>query len=265
MVITSTANPQIRRLVQMQKKARERRDAGLFIAEGRKMYVEAPAGWVTQTFMTEDIYRRFREEGILRGEPVLVSESVFRAISDTQTPQGVLLVLRQPRYKREDLCPDTSGRNNLPPFLLVLEHLQDPGNLGTIFRTAEGAGVSGIFLSADSADPFNPKVVRSTMGSIYRMPFFITEQLTSDMEWLRKKGVVLFAAHLEGSVPYDSCDYTGPCALLIGNEANGLTDAATRLADTRIRIPMCGKVESLNAGVAASILAYEARRQRSRT
>ncbi|MCD8014417.1 MAG: RNA methyltransferase [Lachnospiraceae bacterium] len=149
-----------------------------------------------------------------------------------------------------------------PSLIMALENLQDPGNLGTILRTAEGAGVTGILLGPGCADLYNPKVIRSTMGSIYRMPFYYTEDMRRDICALRGKGVRWYAAHLEGSVPYDEPVYREPCGFLIGNESRGLTEATAALADARIRIPMCGQVESLNASVAASILMYEANRQR---
>ena len=142
--------------------------------------------------------------------------------------------------------------------LLVLERLQDPGNLGTILRTAEAAGMNGVILSADSVDAFNPKVVRSTMGAILRVPFLYAENWTETLDALKATGVTLYAAHLQGSVPYTEPHYGERCAILIGNEANGLTDETTARADVRVRIPMEGQAESLNAAVAAAILMYRA-------
>ena len=145
---------------------------------------------------------------------------------------------------------------------MVLEDLQDPGNAGTIFRTAEGAGVDGIFLTRTCVDITNPKVIRSTMGSIYRMPFLYVESVVSLKEQLEKHHIRLFAAHLQGRNIYDKEDYVGGTAFLIGNEGKGLTDQASQAADCLIRIPMKGQVESLNAAMAAGILMYEAARQR---
>ncbi len=148
------------------------------------------------------------------------------------------------------------------PLLLVTENVQDPGNLGTMFRTAEGAGVTGILMSRDTVDIFNPKTIRSTMGSIYRMPFLYTEDLKKDISELQKEGIHFYAAHLKGKASYDEADYQKPSAFLIGNEGNGLTTEIADLADVYIRIPMEGKLESLNAAMAAGILMYEANRQR---
>lgn len=147
-------------------------------------------------------------------------------------------------------------------MLLVLDNLQDPGNLGTIFRTAEAAGVTGIILSKDSVDIYNPKVIRSTMGAIFRMPFVYVEKLTDTIEELKAHQIQVYAAHLDGKNAYDEECYLNGTAYLIGNEGNGLRQEVADCADTWIRIPMLGQAESLNAAVAASILMFEAARQR---
>lgn len=260
-MITSTSNQQVKNLIQLQKKAKIRNEQDVFVVEGIKMYEEAPVDRVVQTFMSESFYRRYTEKGRdrLRDDQVTVlSDSVFAAVSDTRTPQGVLCVLRQYHYAPDDL---TACAN---PLLIVLENLQDPGNLGTIVRTAEGAGVTGILLTSESVDIYNPKVIRSTMGSIYRMPFYYTDRLFEVMKGLKKQGIRFYAAHLQGSVPYDQPDYAGASAFMIGNESRGLSSAAAEAADACVRIPMHGKVESLNAGIAAAVLMYEASRQRRR-
>ena len=179
-------------------------------------------------------------------------------MSDTQTPQGILTVLKKPSYTVDDIL---QGEN---PLVMILEDLQDPGNAGTIFRTGEGAGVSGIFLTRTCVDVTNPKVIRSTMGSIYRMPFLYVEDVVSLKQELTQRKIRTYAAHLQGKNTYDREEYTGGTAFLIGNEGKGLTEEAARTADTLIRIPMCGRVESLNAAMAAGILMYEAARQRRR-
>lgn len=186
----------------------------------------------------------------------VLADRVFAQVSDTKTPQGILCVLEQFHYT----LPDLLKRKN--PHLLLLEDLQDPGNLGTILRTAEGAGVDGIILSRGCVDLYNPKTIRSTMGSVYRMPFLYTETLADVLPVLGKKGIRTYAAHLQGQKDYDQEDYRTGCAFLIGNEGNGLSGELSRQADAWIRIPMKGKLESLNAAVAASILMYEVFRQR---
>ncbi|MCD7956025.1 MAG: RNA methyltransferase [Lachnospiraceae bacterium] len=284
-MITSTSNARVKQLMQLQKKAKTRNEQDVFVVEGIKMFREIPPGRLVQTFVSEHFYQE-NKSIITNGSPVTVlSDHVFESVSDTRTPQGVLALVRQYHYELEDLL----GKG-VHPLILALENLQDPGNLGTIFRMAEGAGVTGILLSPGCADIYNPKVIRSTMGSVYRMPFYyaqgrvrklaayaaraprgrvgdkspysITDDLRRDILAFREKGVCWHAAHLEGSVPYDEADYRGPCGILIGNESKGLTAETAALADRRVRIPMCGQVESLNAAVAASVLAYEANRQR---
>ena len=150
-----------------------------------------------------------------------------------------------------------------PALLMILEDLQDPGNLGTILRTGEGAGVTGIILSKNSVDIYNPKVIRSTMGSVYRVPFCYTSSIREEiLPWLREKKITGYAAHLEGKNSYDREDYTKGTAFFIGNEGNGLSRELSEKADIWIRIPMEGQVESLNAAMASGILMYEAYRQR---
>ena len=148
------------------------------------------------------------------------------------------------------------------PLFLVLEDLQDPGNMGTIFRTAEGAGVDGIFMSTNCVDIYNPKVIRSTMGSVYRVPFVYVEDLPAVLDSLKDYGITAYAAHLEGKNRYDQECYRKGTAFLIGNEGNGLREEVAERADIRIRIPMEGQVESLNAAIAAAVLMFEAGRQR---
>lgn len=180
----------------------------------------------------------------------IVSDAAFCAVAETVTPQGVIAIVRMPEYSVGSMI--AGGRTRL----LLLESLRDPGNLGTILRTAEAAGMSGVVLSADSVDAFNPKVVRSTMGAILRVPFCYAEDFPKTLAKLKESGVKLYAAHLKGSVPYTEAAYGDRIGILIGNEANGLTDEVTALADERIRIPMEGQAESLNAAVAAAILMY---------
>ncbi len=145
---------------------------------------------------------------------------------------------------------------------MVLDHLQDPGNVGTILRAGEAAGVTGVILSAGCADIYNPKVIRSTMGSIYRMPFVYVEDLPEVLEELKRRGIHCYAAYLEGKNSYDRESYVKGSAFLIGNEGNGLSEEVAACADIRIRIPMLGQVESLNAAAAATVLMFEAARQR---
>lgn len=256
-MITSTSNPQMKKIIQLSKKAKLRNEEQTFIVEGVKMFQELPRELLKSVYVSESFLREEKNRKMLNGLAYeSVSDPVFRTVSDTKTPQGILCLVRQLHYELSDLMKPKK------PRLLLLEGLQDPGNLGTIMRTGEGAGISGIILNRESVDIYNPKVIRSTMGSIYRVPFIYVETLSEILPELKKKGITTYASHLQGTCDYDKKDYTSGCAFFVGNEGNGLSDELSGLADSLIRIPMEGKLESLNAAVAACILMYEASRQR---
>lgn len=260
-MITSSSNPKIRQVVQWQTKSRERRAAGVFLTEGFKMYEEAPVEAIREVYVSENALERGRKQTWLNGKLEqtgyeVVSEEVFAKMSDTRTPQGLLCVVKQPQYRLEQLLTAPA------PLLVVLENLQDPGNLGTIVRTGEGAGITGVIMSAGTVDIFNPKVIRATMGSIFRVPFLYVENLLETVARLRTGGIRIYAAHLDGKEYYDSFSFREGTAFLIGNEGNGLERETADTADAYVRIPMEGRVESLNAAIATSLLMYEAYRQR---
>lgn len=255
MVITSTSNEQIKNLIQLKEKAKVRKATKTFTVEGIKMFTEIPNEDLVSVYVSET----FEKENAAVLDDVkyqAVSDSVFKKISDTVTPQGVMAVVKQKSYTAEEII---ENRNKSKSCIVVLDRLQDPGNLGTILRTGEAAGITGIIMSSDCADIYNPKVIRSTMGSIFRVPFAIVDDLPSTVEVLKDSGVVTYAAHLKGEL-YNTGTITNDCALLIGNEARGLSDEVSEKADKLIKIPMAGKVESLNAAIATAILMYEAAR-----
>lgn len=253
-MITSKSNVRIKQIQKLQASRKSRVESGLFVVEGLRIFREVPKDMLVMTYLTESFLVKYPDlVGDLEYE--LVSDLVMKAISDTQNPQGILAVVKQPVWAFDQVVGGAS------PCLIVLENLQDPGNLGTIIRTAEAAEVTGLILSHDSVDIFSPKVVRSTMGSIFRMPFIYEENLFNMVEMLHDRGIDTFAAHLSGQNFYEQ-DYNSKCAFLIGNEGNGLTEALTQLAAHKIKIPMGGKIESLNAAIAATVLIYEAMRQR---
>lgn len=257
-MITSTSNQQMKTIVQLNKKSKARRELRAFIVEGIKMFRETPPELLQRVYVSEQFFENEENCECLAKSGInyeLVSNSVFVHISDTNTPQGILAVVRQPVYEFSDLLQGERTR------LLVLEDIQDPGNLGTMFRTGEGAGLTGIIMSRETVDLFSPKTVRATMGSIYRMPFYVTEDLHGAIADLHDAGVRTYAAHLRGEKYYDELDLTGATAFLIGNEGNGLKKETADLADTYLKIPMEGHLESLNAAMAAGILMYEAHRQ----
>jgi len=262
-MITSTSNKQVRYVSALIKKAKTRREEDLFVAEGLRLCSEIPADRIRALYISES-FRKTPECRSLTekaSQVEVVSDEVFHALSDTMTPQGVLALVRQYHYTPAEAAK-TFSECGKPAHLIILERLQDPGNLGTIIRTGEGAGVTGILMDADTADIYNPKVIRSTMGSIFRVPFACVDHLQDTLAMLKKKGIRLCAAHLQGKHDYDMENYTRDIGFLIGNEAHGLKEETASLADAWVRIPMSGQVESLNAAVAASVLMFEAARQR---
>ena len=262
-MITSTSNARVKRLVNLKKKKKARDEERVFLVEGIRMFREEPTDQLEEVYVSESFYKKEKDtvEAVLQGtgiRPEELSDTVYAYASDTKTPQGVLCVVRQMEYPLEKVITGQC------PMIMVLEHLQDPGNLGTILRTAEGAGVTGIVMDRECVDIYNPKTIRSTMGSIYRMPFCYVEDLKAAIGSLKEAGIGVYAAHLDGRHDYDEEDYGRPCAFLIGNEGNGLSQETAELADIYIKIPMEGQVESLNAAIAASVLMFEAGRQRRR-
>lgn len=256
MVITSTSNEQIKKVKKLIKSAKERREAGLYIVEGIRMVKEIPPSDVEAIYIAESAQAKFADvlNKFSNTEPVIVKDNVFEGMSDTNTPQGIMALIKMHTYTISDVL---GGK----PFILIAEHLQDPGNLGTIIRTAEGAGATGVILSADSVDIYNPKVIRSTMGSVFRVPIYVSSDLAADIDILRSKDITIYAAHLSGKQFYDN-DYTTGCAFLIGNEGNGLSDEISAKANSLLKIPMMGSVESLNAATSTAVICYEVLRQR---
>lgn len=257
-MITAASNQRVKNLISLIQKSKARKEQDVFITEGIKMFQEADETKIKEVYVSESFYKKGVErEKIERCNFEILSDDLFKKVSDTQTPQGILCVMEQYHYDLEDLFQKEQ------PLFLILEDIQDPGNLGTMVRTAEGAGVDGIIMTKGTVDIYNPKTIRSTMGSVYRMPFIYTDNLLEVMKELQKKNVKLYAAHLRGENYYHQLDFKGGTAFLIGNEGNGLKDETADAADVYLKIPMEGKVESLNAAVASVILMYEAARQRS--
>lgn len=254
-MITSTSNNKIKNLTKCMKNARERRRQDVFIVEGLRMFAEIPEEMHVETFATEAFYEK-NKELFHNLSCELIAEHIMESVSDTKTPQGVISMVKRYHYSMEQVC---GGEN---PLIMALENIQNPGNLGTIIRTAEGAGVTGIIMSRDTVDIYNPKTVRATMGSVFRLPFCYVEDLKECIEDFNRRGFGTYSAHLQGNSFYDY-DYRKPTIFCIGNEGNGLSEELSNATNTKIRIPMRGKVESLNAATASTVLMYEAMRQRT--
>ena len=265
-MITSTNNSRVKQIAEYSKKSKARRKDGIFLLEGIRMLREVPLDSLREVYATSHFMENLSPDdraviGRIKSDDGVsfeeVSDEVMRKMADTQTPQGVLAIVKEKRWEMADLLGDGQ------PLLLILENIQDPGNLGNMFRTGEGAGVTGIIMSSDMADVYNPKVVRSTMGAILRVPFIYVDSIPETVKELREKhGVTSYAAHLKGTKNYDEISYKGASAFLIGNEGNGLTKEAADAASEYVLIPMLGKVESMNAATSAAILTFEAARQR---
>ncbi len=179
-----------------------------------------------------------------------VSEQVFKYISDTETPQGVMTIIEKKKFNGE------YGK-----IVFALDNLSDPGNLGTIIRTLDSAGINSLILSKGSADLYNSKVVRSTMGAIFRIDAEYTENLQSKLLNLKEQGYRIIVTSLQADKYIYDLPFKEKCVVVIGNESKGVSEKIMELADIKTKIPMLGRTESLNAAVAASIIAYEAVRQ----
>ena len=261
-MITSLSTKTVKEIAALSQKGKERHKKDVFVAEGIKMFQEAPLERVCGVYVSCSA-----EQEILKlcGEKLagisyeVVSDDVFAKMSDTKTPQGILCLVKQFHYDLTFLMERGIKKQSL---FVILEDMQDPGNLGTIFRTAEAVGANGIIMSSRTVDVYNPKTIRSTMGSIYRVPFVYVDDLSAAIKVLQTEDVCVYAAHLNGHVFYEAADYRKSTAFLIGNEGNGLRKETAACADALLKIPMEGSVESLNAAVASSVLLYEAYRQR---
>lgn len=262
-MITSADNKQVKEVIKLNQKGRARKEAGVFIIEGDHLFKEVPLEELVKVYVAESFTDPSgRLEKIKEEKPSIIEEvadEVFKKMTDTLTPQGVLCIVNQRKYDLEKMISDAVEAKNAKgtkPLFLVLEGIQDPGNLGTIMRTAEGAGASGIIMSRETVDLYNPKTVRSTMGSIFRVPFLYTDDLKGAIGKLKEAQIPSFAAHLKGKKSYKEADYSKGAVFFIGNEGNGLTEETANLADEYLIIPMQGKLESLNAAVSAALLMY---------
>lgn len=268
-IITAKTNKRVAFIRSLLEKSKERKKHNSFVIEGIKMVNEALSlGLLDEVFLSESLAKSLdtneftgslkEEISILKhfissgNKATVLSDALFQYVSETVTPQGALAIVKMPRYEIEEVLKQKDRIR-----LLVLENLGDPGNLGTIMRTAEAAGITAVIMSSETVNLFNPKVVRATMGSIFRLPFIITKDLEGTILNLKKSGIHFYAAHLKGEKDYKETSYHEKAGLLIGNEAKGLSDKIAELSDTYIKIPMKGKVESLNAAIAAAIIMYE--------
>ncbi|HYP40600.1 MAG TPA: RNA methyltransferase [Chloroflexia bacterium] len=273
-MIDSSTNPTVKAMRALAT-SKGRREQHRFLVEGVRAVEDGlRAGFEPEVVLYNgDLLKRTeRGEGLLRlllsqgkaskGQLALeASARALAATSDTQHPQGVVAAFRMVEW------PPLQPRE-VPPLLLICDAIQDPGNLGTILRAAEAAGVHAVWLSPGCVDPYNPKVVRAAMGAHFRLPIFAEsawENLPTQLARLHLSEIGLFAADAGAVTPYDAVDWTKSAALIVSNEAHGLSREARHLAEQRgglISIPMAGGTESLNAAMSAAIILFEAARQR---
>lgn len=253
-MITSRSNSQVKHVRRLVAERKYRYEQGAFVVEGTRWMREIVAAglrplalYCTPAWASTDANSALLEQ---TGVAItLVEDHVLATMSDTDTAPGVLAVVPM----RPQPFPVS------PSFLLILDAISTPGNLGAILRAAAAAGVEGVLLGPGSVDPYNPKVVRGSMGALLRLPVEIAEWTVIAS---RSRGMAIWLAAASGGTPYTAVDWKRPSALLIGSEAQGAGDAAGRLATGRVTIPMRDATESLNAAVAAGILLFEAARQR---
>ena len=263
-VITSRDNAQVRAA----RAVRDGRQRELIFIEGRRLCDEAMSAGliVEEAFFTEEFARDERHATFLQilrravgDRSYLVSERVIDFISDTKTPQGVVLLARRPAA-RANVLESLTEKN---PMLVILHRVNNPLNAGSILRTAEAAGAHGAITTIGSLDIFSAKALRGAMGSSFRLPVWTGAAYAEVLAWCRARKIVAVATDVRGERLYSEVDWRKPVALIIGAEASGLTVDEAVAADEAVRIPMHAPVESLNVGVAAAILLYEAARQRN--
>ena len=255
-MITSSQNPKLKLVRALLGRPKERREANAFVVEGIRLIEEAvTAGWKFQFVLYSDGLNE-RGQDLLkvliahRIEVDEVAGDLLQKLSDTETPQGILAVLEFTSL------PIPAA----PHFILIPDQVRDPGNLGTLIRSAAAAGVQALFLPDETTDAFAPKVVRSGMGAHFRLPIHV---LTWDQIRENTKDIEVYLADMDGKSFWET-DLRKPLALIVGGEAEGASEEARKLATQKISIPMAGNVESLNAGVAGSVVMFEVVRQRSK-
>ena len=250
-MITSTSNSLIKHIKKLQSKKSYRYECGEFIIEGLRQVFDA-AKMCKTVLVSED----FTEQ--LPNFPCTVetiSSDIFKSLSETKSPQGILAVAKMVTASEQDLLKE----NGLYVFC---DSVQDPGNLGTIIRTADSAGADGVILGEGCVDLFNPKTVRSTMSSLFNVPVCVSESSIKTLKFFKNNGVKIVGStpHTEKLI-YDE-DFTTKTLIILGNEANGISDDLLTLCDACVKIPMVGSAESLNVATAGAVLIYEAVRQR---
>lgn len=243
--------------INLMEKKKFRDEKRLFALEGEKLAKEcldslASIFYSEKLPIVEEVQKRNLQS-------YKISKELMQRITTLQTPPKVLGIAKKPFWKIDALIRKEN------PLILVGVEIQDPGNLGTMIRSADASGATGIILSKGTVDPYNPKVVRSSMGSIFRVPIIETDDLRETLKELKSKGIRVVGSTLSAGKSHWNVDLTGKIAMLIGNEGSGISNEILSLCDLSVKIPIFGKAESLNAAMASAILLYEAARQRMKS
>ena len=254
-IIESPSNHLVKKAKSLHS-SKGRRRAGEFLVEGNKFVLNIPKNWeIVNTIFSQSYAEKNTEEIYSAINPIIFKENLFNACADTVTPSGVMAIVKIKDYTLKDIlaCPKK--------FILIACNLQDPGNMGTLIRTANATSASGVIVSPDSVDIWSPKVVRSAAGSLFNLPVAICDIQLAAKE-LKAANIQLIATDLSATItPYEA-DFKRSLALMIGNESQGLSQDMLALADIKVKLPMSAQVESLNASVASGVLMYEVLRQR---
>ena len=259
--ISSTQNPEIRQLEHWSRKSRDRRRAGRFVLEGlRELGLALEGGYrPDRLYFCPDILPEaaLRELPGLEGCPLVsLSPDVYRHLAYRGKTEGVIGLMHSKAHRLEDLVLKSEA-----PLILVAEAPEKPGNIGALLRTADAAGLDAVIIADPRGDLYNPNVIRSSVGCLFTVQV-ATAGSAEVLGFLKEQGIQVLAAALGDSTRYDLVDYKVPTAIVVGTESTGLTDLWMAGADTRIAIPMQGAIDSMNVSVAASVLIFEARRQR---
>jgi TrmH family RNA methyltransferase len=261
-IITSASHPLIKRARRL-KQRKYRSTEQCFLLEGIRPFIEAvESGARIETILASPdlltsahAYAAIAAARTAGARYYILSPAAFAALSDRDNPVGLAAIVHYPQWTINDL-PRTPTS-----FYVALEEVHDPGNLGTILRTLDGAGASGVFLIGHTTDPYHPTAVRASMGALFTVPLIAMPEIAAVLSWCRQNGIMTIATTPTAAFPFWEAEYHLPALLFMGSEAQGLSDEALHACDLAVRIPMFGKADSLNLAVATALLAYELRRQ----
>ncbi len=260
-MITSLQNTAIKNVVKLYKNSRERRDQQLFVIEGaRELSLALQSNYnIKSVYICRDMFSKTKYPDVLTSLPENIifdiSSAVFEKIAYRENTDGIVALAE----------PKQHGLGNIKlseqPFIIILESVEKPGNLGAVLRTADAAAVDAVIICDNQTDLYNPNIIRSGVGGLFTLQTAICSSEEA-LEWLKVNNINIYAAELNGAVQYHKIDYTLPSSIVMGTEADGLTDFWINNAKERIKIPMRGKIDSLNVSVSTAVITFEAMRQR---